>query len=55
MVYTHVLNRGGQGVHSPLDRLRKPMGVETGGLRLPDPSAGIRQGRLSKGVEVIAK
>jgi len=22
MAYTHVLNRGGQGVHSPLDRLR---------------------------------
>ena len=23
MIYTHVLNRGGRGVHSPLDRLRK--------------------------------
>ncbi len=23
MVYTHVLNRGGRGVHSPLDRLPK--------------------------------
>ena len=30
MVYTHVLNRGGRGVHSPLDRLRKPMTVEAG-------------------------
>jgi len=28
MIYTHVLNRGGRGVHSPLDRLRKPMSVE---------------------------
>ena len=28
MVYTHVLNRGGLGVHSPLDRLRKPVGSE---------------------------
>ncbi|MBI3679968.1 MAG: integron integrase [Acidobacteria bacterium] len=31
MIYTHVLNRGGLGVHSPLDRLRKPMSVEVGG------------------------
>ena len=30
MVYTHVLNRGGLGVHSPLDRLPKPMSVEIG-------------------------
>ena len=29
MVYTHVLNRGGLAVHSPLDRLRKPVGSET--------------------------
>ena len=28
MVYTHVLNRGGRGVHSPLDRLR--LGREAG-------------------------
>ncbi len=39
MVYTHVLNRGGLGVHSPLDRLRKPMSVDAGGLRLSDRSA----------------
>jgi integron integrase len=39
MVYTHVLNRGGLGVHSPLDRLRKPMSVEPGGIRLTDRSA----------------
>ncbi|MEK7992733.1 MAG: integron integrase [Planctomycetota bacterium] len=30
MIYTHVLNRGGLGVFSPLDRLRKPVSTETG-------------------------
>ena len=25
MIYAHVLNRGGRGVWSPLDRLRKPV------------------------------
>ena len=29
MIYTHVLNRGGHGVHSPLDRLRKAVGSES--------------------------
>jgi len=24
MIYTHVLNKGGQGVKSPLDRLEQP-------------------------------
>ena len=24
MIYTHVLNRGGRGVHSPLDALNRP-------------------------------
>ena len=28
MIYTHVLNRGGRGVGSPLDRLRKPVSGE---------------------------
>ena len=37
MVYTHVLNRGGRGVHSPLDSLRKAISSETG--------APIRTGR----------
>jgi integrase len=32
MVYTHVLNRGRLGVQSPLDRLRKPISVDAGGL-----------------------
>ncbi len=32
MVYTHVLNRGGRGVHSPLDRLRKGVSVESRGI-----------------------
>ena len=39
MVYTHVLNRGGLGVFSPLDRLRKPVSAETGGDTLTGRSA----------------
>jgi len=35
MIYTHVLNRGGRGVRSPLDRLRKPMATERGELGRP--------------------
>jgi site-specific recombinase XerD len=39
MVYTHVLNRGGRGVSSPLDRLRKPVASASGGIRPTDRSA----------------
>jgi len=39
MVYTHVLNRGGQGVHSPLDRLRKGLSVESRGIMRTEASA----------------
>ena len=39
MVYTHVLNRGGRGVHSPLDRLRKAVSRESGGIVPTDQSA----------------
>jgi len=39
MIYTHVLNRGGRGVHSPLDRLRKPMSTEGGGIMRTNRSA----------------
>jgi integrase len=39
MIYTHVLNRGGRVVHSPLDRLRKPMSTEGGGIMRTDRSA----------------
>jgi len=42
MVYTHVLNRGGLGFHSPLDRLRKPMSVEIGRIRLTGRPASLR-------------
>jgi len=35
MIYTHVLNRGGRGVRSPLDRLRKAVGKEAGALGRP--------------------
>ncbi len=33
MVYTHLVKRGGRGVHSPLDRLRMPRRGE----RAPEP------------------
>ena len=39
MVYTHVLNRGGRGVHSPLDRLRKGVSVESRGIMRTEASA----------------
>jgi integron integrase len=39
MIYTHVLNRGGLGVQSPLDRLRMPVTAERRGVRLSDRSA----------------
>ena len=32
MVYTHVLNRGGRGVRSPFDSLRKAASSESGGI-----------------------
>ncbi|MEK7996559.1 MAG: tyrosine-type recombinase/integrase [Planctomycetota bacterium] len=35
MVYTHVLNRGGRGVHSAPDPLRKPVSMERGDLGRP--------------------
>ncbi len=41
MIYTHVLNRGGQGIVSPLDRLKRqqnsdmPLSVETRGRQRP--------------------
>src|SRR5437867_318990 len=39
MICTHVLNRGGHGVRSPLDRLRKAAGSESGRIMRPDRSA----------------
>ena len=39
MMYTHVLNRGGHGVRSPLDRLRKAVGSESGRIMRTDRSA----------------
>ena len=40
MVYTHVLNRGGQGVHSPLDRLVKAVSAtDSGGIIRTDRAA----------------
>jgi integrase len=37
-IYRHVLNRGGRGLHSPLDRLRNPMSTEGGGIMRTDRS-----------------
>ena len=53
MVYTHVLNRGGLGVDSPLDRLRKPMSGEAGVLTLTGGSGKNRPGELSNGTQVV--
>jgi integron integrase len=39
MIYTHVLNRGGHGVHSPLDRLRKPASGEEGRIQRAERTA----------------
>ena len=35
MIYTPVLNRGGRGVRSPLDRLRQAVGQESRALSRP--------------------
>jgi len=45
MIYTHVLNRGWRGVSSPLDRLRRPVSSETGGIK-PTGLVGIKPRRL---------
>ena len=50
MIYTHVLNRGGRGVHSPLDRLRKPVRNETWGV-MPTAPVGITPPKLSGRIE----
>ncbi len=39
MIYTHVLTRGGHGVHSSLDRLRKAVGSESGRIMRTGRSA----------------
>jgi integrase len=39
MVYTHVLNRGGRGVHSPLDRMQQVLPVESWRIIRTDRSA----------------
>jgi len=53
MIYTHVLNRGGRGVHSPLDRLRKPMSTEGGGIMRTDRSAQNCGGELQNGAQLV--
>ena len=44
MIYTHVLNRGGLGVYSPLNRLRKAVSSETRGIK-PTGLVGIKPRR----------
>jgi hypothetical protein len=41
MIYTHVLNKGGRGVSSPLDRTEEPAAVYVtiGAARPPDAGA----------------
>jgi integron integrase len=39
MVYTHALNRGGRGVQSALDRFRKAVSSESGGILRPQRPA----------------
>ena len=39
MVCAHVLNRGGRGVHGPLDRVREAVSSESGGIIRTDRSA----------------
>lgn len=48
MVYTRVWNRGGSGVHGPLDRLRKAVALETGNLGLTDGAAWDSRGKCVK-------
>ncbi len=44
MVYIHVLNRGGQGVRSPLDNLRQAVSSESGRMIRTSQSAKNREG-----------
>ena len=46
MVYTDMLNRGGRGVHSPLDRRRKELSVERGRIMRAGPGRRV-VGRLA--------
>jgi hypothetical protein len=55
MVYTHVMNRGGQGVHSSLDRLRKGLSVENRGIMRTEASAQHSGGKLRHAVEVATQ
>ena len=54
MVYTHVLNRGGRGVQSPLDRLGKAVSSEHGRIRWADRSAGLKLGGKLLDMEEVA-
>jgi integrase len=51
MIYTHVLNKGGRGVKSPLDRLEQPRAayrvLTAGGRRIPPRAAAGAAARRS--------
>ena len=44
MIYTHVLNKGGRGVVSPLDRRVSEPGTRAGRTTLNPPATGIPAG-----------
>ena len=46
-IYTHVLNRGGRAVHSPLGRLRKPVSSKDWGI--------VPAGRHKTGKQVVGQ
>jgi hypothetical protein len=60
MIYTHVLNRGGRGVLSPLDRLHQPRQTDSPAVRnrftthppgrdfSQDPRPSLPQARIKK-------
>jgi hypothetical protein len=53
MLCTHVLNRGGQGVHSSPDLLRKGLSAESRGTKQAEASARTSEGELAHALEVV--
>ena len=53
MIYTHVLNRGGHGVHSPADRLGLDLEGRVGGPYKADHTCSVCHGQESG--EFLAK
>ncbi len=55
MVYIHVLNRGGRGVRSPLDSVRKAVSSESGGIIRSGQSAQKWEGSFVTNKVVVAR